>query len=139
MESLLAKAINAKKTNTPFVCRGSGEPVRQFCYAPGESSPTVFCTALNLSFLDLAKVIVWALESYNEEEPLNIAGPEISIKELSQRIASLVGIESEVVYDLSYSDGPYKRTVSTEKLNTIWPEFQTTEISTALESMIQNI
>jgi GDP-L-fucose synthase len=119
---LIAKAVNAKRSETPFVCRGSGKPVRQFCYAP-----------------DLAKVIVWALESYNEEEPLNIAGPEISIKELSQRIASLVGIESEVVYDLSYSDGPYKRTVSTEKLYTIWPEFQATEISTALESMIQNI
>lgn len=35
MESLIAKALSAKKTKTPFVCRGSGEPVRQFCYAPG--------------------------------------------------------------------------------------------------------
>ena len=31
---MIAKAINAKETNTPFVCRGSGKPVRQFCYAP---------------------------------------------------------------------------------------------------------
>jgi len=35
VESLIAKAVNAKKSETPFVCRGSGKPVRQFCYAPG--------------------------------------------------------------------------------------------------------
>lgn len=35
VESLIAKAIHAKNSNTPFVCRGSGKPVRQFCYAPG--------------------------------------------------------------------------------------------------------
>lgn len=35
VESLIAKAVCAKKSKTPFVCRGSGKPVRQFCYAPG--------------------------------------------------------------------------------------------------------
>ena len=35
VESLIAKAMNAKNSNIPFVCRGSGKPIRQFCYAPG--------------------------------------------------------------------------------------------------------
>jgi len=35
VESLIAKALNAKRSQTPFVCRGSGSPIRQFCYAPG--------------------------------------------------------------------------------------------------------
>ncbi|CAL6331718.1 unnamed protein product [Bathycoccus prasinos] len=122
VESLIAKAINAKRSNTPFVCRGSGQPIRQFCYAP-----------------DLAKVVVWALDSYNDEDPLNIAGPEISIKELAERIASLVGLESDVVYDLSYSDGPMKRTVSVDKLKSIWPEFESTTFAAALESIISEL
>ena len=87
----------------------------------------------------MAKIIVWALDSYNEAEPLNIAGPEISIKELSRKIASLVGVERDVVYDLSYSDGPLRRTVSTDKLQMVWPEFRPTEISTALENIIKDI
>ena len=35
VESLIAKALSAKNSNIPFVCGGSGKPVRQFCYAPG--------------------------------------------------------------------------------------------------------
>ena len=87
----------------------------------------------------MAKVVVWALDSYNDEDPLNIAGPEISIKELAERIASLVGLESDVVYDLSYSDGPMKRTVSVDKLKSIWPEFESTTFAAALESIISEL
>lgn len=87
----------------------------------------------------MAKVIVWALSSYDEEDPLNIAGPEISIKELSENIASLIGLKSEIVYDLSYSDGPLKRTVSVDKLKSVWPDFQPTDFATALRSIIADI
>ena len=82
---------------------------------------------------------MWALDSYNEEQPLNIAGPEISIKQLAENVATLIGVESGVVYDLSYSDGPLKRTVSTEKLNRMWPEFEFTSFSNALTSIINEI
>ena len=36
VESLIAKALISAKSSTPFVCRGSGTPVRQFCYAEGK-------------------------------------------------------------------------------------------------------
>ena len=36
VESLIAKALISVKSSTPFVCRGSGTPVRQFCYAEGK-------------------------------------------------------------------------------------------------------
>jgi hypothetical protein len=81
-------------------------------------------------------VIVWALDTYNEEDPLNIAGPEISIRDLSEKIAHLVGLESDVVYDLSYSDGPLKRTVSVDKLSKHWPEFEPTDFNAALKTII---
>lgn len=141
---MIAKALSAKKSKTPFVCRGSGKPVRQFCYAPGIDI-TISLTICLLTFfslfvsVDLAKVIIWALDAYNEEAPLNIAGPEISIRELSEKIASLVGLESGVVYDLSYCDGPLKRTVSVDRLNSLWPEFVPTDFTAALATIITGL
>jgi len=87
----------------------------------------------------LAKVIVWALDAYNEEEPLNIAGPEISIRELAEKIAKLLDLKTDIVYDLSYSDGPLKRTVSVDKLSRFCPEFEPTDFTTALQTIISNL
>ena len=89
--------------------------------------------------LDLAKVILWALDSYSHDAPLNVAGPEISIKELAEEIASLLDLKGNVLYDLSYSDGPLKRTVSVEKLRRLWPEFQPTDFNTALKEILQDL
>jgi GDP-L-fucose synthase len=122
VESLIAKAIISLESNTPFVCRGSGKPVRQFCYSE-----------------DIAKVILWALDSYSDGAPLNVAGPEISIKELAEQIALLLGLKREVVFDSSYSDGPLKRTVSTEKLRRLWPEFQSTDFIIALKEILRDV
>lgn len=88
---------------------------------------------------DLAKVIVWALDAYNEEDPLNVAGAEISIRELSEKIAELLELRSDIVYDLSYSDGPLKRTVSVDKLSSFWPEFEPTDFTAALRTIISNL
>ena len=139
VESLIAKALISKKTNTPFICRGSGKPVRQFCYAEGKLLLILsFMTHIQF-FLDLAKVILWALDSYSDDAPLNVAGPEISIKELAEKVASMVGCKGEVAYDLSYSDGPLKRTVSIEKLKSLWPAFESTDFTIALTKILSDL
>jgi nucleoside-diphosphate-sugar epimerase len=79
---LIAKALSAKKSKTPFVCRGSGKPVRQFCYAP-----------------DLAKVIIWALgrpkrqKEVSETLRSNI-GRELSEKIIAHSIITPILIET---------------------------------------------
>ena len=70
---------------------------------------------------------------------MNVAGPEISIKELAEQIALLLGLKREVVFDSSYSDGPLKRTVSTEKLRRLWPEFQPTDFIIALKEILRDV
>jgi len=70
---------------------------------------------------------------------LNVAGPEISIKELAEQIALLLGLKGEVVYDSSDSDGPFKRTVSTEKLRKLWPQFQPTDFTIALKEILRDV
>lgn len=99
----------------------------------------LYHTIIKISLLDLARVILWALDYYSDDAPLNVAGPEISIKELANKIACLLHLKGEVVYDLSYSDGPLKRTVSVEKLQELWPEFRPTDFTTALKAIIQDL
>ena len=72
---------------------GTGTPTREFCYVD-----------------DAAEGIVLATEKYNKSDPVNIgAGFEISIKDLAEKISSLVGYEGEIVWDTSKPDGQPRR------------------------------
>lgn len=96
--------------------------MRQFCYAP-----------------DLAYVIIWVLENYNEVTPLNIAGTEISIKDLIIKITKKLNINSDkIIFDLNYSDGPLYRTISDDKIKKIYSNYKYTDIDVALETTINS-
>lgn len=119
---LIRKAVLAKKENKPLVVRGTGSSLRQFIYSK-----------------DLAKLIIWAYQNYNEKNTI-IFSPseedEISIKNISEIIAKIVGVEN-IIYDSSFSDGQYKRTVSNKKLQTLNPNFSFTPIEKALEETVE--
>jgi GDP-L-fucose synthase len=118
---LIKKAVRAKTDNSPFIVKGTGSSLRQFIYSK-----------------DLAKLILWAYKNYNDDETIIFSpdeNSEISIREIAQIIARIVGID-EILYDVSYSDGQHKRTVSNEKLRTLYPEFQFTPMEKALEETI---
>lgn len=119
---LIRKAVLAKKENKPLIVRGTGSSLRQFIYSK-----------------DLAKLIIWAYKNYNEKDTI-IFSPseedEISIKNISEIIAKIVGVEN-IIYDSSFSDGQYKRTVSNKKLQTLNPNFSFTPIEKALEETVE--
>lgn len=119
---LIRKAVLAKKENKPLIVRGTGSSLRQFIYSK-----------------DLAKLIIWAYKNYNEKDTI-IFSPseedEISIKNISEIIAKIVGVEN-IIYDSSFSDGQYKRTVSNNKLQTLNPNFSFTPIEKALEETVE--
>jgi len=119
---LIRKAVLAKSENKPLVVRGTGSSLRQFIYSK-----------------DLAKLIIWAYKNYNEKETI-IFSPseedEISIKNISEIISKIIGVEN-IIYDSSFSDGQYKRTVSNKKLQTMNPSFRFTPIEKALEETIE--
>jgi GDP-L-fucose synthase len=97
--SLIHKAYLAKKNNNPFIIKGSGKPLRQFIYSK-----------------DLAKLIVWCLENYNEIEPIILAdSKEYSIQEIGEIIANHFNINT-IQFDDSFSDGQYKKTADNSKL-----------------------
>ena len=116
MDALISKASRAAHSGDQFVCRGSGAPLRQFCFAP-----------------DLAKVLLWALENYDDAEPLNVTGEEISIREVAYAVARQFGVEDRVRFDSSFPDGPLRRTLSDAKLRSLYPQYSPTDFNTALE------
>ena len=53
--SLIHRCYLAKKDNKSFVIKGTGKPLRQFIYSK-----------------DLAKLILWVMENYNDNSPYYI-------------------------------------------------------------------
>jgi GDP-L-fucose synthase len=68
---------------------GSGTPRREFLFVD-----------------DLADAVVFALSSYDGESPLNVGtGVDVTIRDLADVIAGVVGWDGEFVYDTSKPDG----------------------------------
>jgi len=59
---------------------------------------------------------VLAAEHYDSSEPVNLgAGMEISIRDLTVRIAKMSGFHGELIWDSSKPDGQPRRSLDTTK------------------------
>jgi len=99
---LIHKCYLAKKNGTPFVVAGTGKPLRQFVYSR-----------------DLAKMFIWQLREYNDVEPIIFSVGEdedVSIRYVAEQIVKALDFEGEVQFDLSKSDGQFRKPASNEKL-----------------------
>jgi CDP-6-deoxy-D-xylo-4-hexulose-3-dehydrase len=119
IDALVSKAVKSAQTGCDFSCRGTGAPFRQFCYAP-----------------DLAHVLVWALGHYDEAEPINVAGEEISIRAVTETIADIFGVEGRLTFDASFPDGPKYRTLSDRKLRRLFEGYEQTGFKTAMQDVV---
>ena len=65
---------------------------------------------------DAADAIVLASERYDSSDPVNLgSGEEISIKELAQKIARIVGFNGRIVWDTSKPNGQPRRKLDTTR------------------------
>ena len=65
---------------------------------------------------DCARGITMATQSYDGPEPVNLgAGFEITIKDLAEKIRSMVGFEGELVWDTTKPDGQPRRCLDTSR------------------------
>lgn len=98
--ALIHKCYEAKLNHTTeVVIWGDGSPTREFIYAG-----------------DAAEGIVMAAEKYDGPEPVNIgSGMEISIKDLAELIARLIGYEGKLVYDTSKPNGQPRRALDVSR------------------------
>jgi len=119
--ALIRKAIDAKAAGGNLPCFGTGKPLRQMLFSD-----------------DLAKLLVWALACYDDtKEPVNVAGPEISVKELAETIASVVGFEGALEWS-GDMDGALRRTADTTKFVGLYgSEPQWTPLRAAIEQTVR--
>jgi GDP-L-fucose synthase len=96
--ALIRKCSEAQERgDSEVVVWGDGSPTREFLYVE-----------------DAAEGIALAAERYNGEEPVNLgSGNEISIKRLSEIIASETGFTGRLVWDRTKPNGQPRRALDT--------------------------
>ena len=115
MAALIRKFCMAVINNDKeVICWGSGKPMREFMHVN-----------------DLADAVVFALENWNpdlENSPLDIngkklnylnvgTGKDISIKDLSLKIAKATGFKGEIIWDTSRPDGMPKKLLDISRMS----------------------
>lgn len=98
--ALIKKFYDAKVSNAnEAVVWGTGKATREFLFVE-----------------DAVRAIALATEKYEKEDPVNLgASFEISIKNLAQLIARLVGFKGKIVFDPTKPDGQPRRKLDTSR------------------------
>jgi GDP-L-fucose synthase len=79
---------------------GSGIPRREFLHVD-----------------DLANAVIFLMENYSAEEPVNIGvGDDISIRELADLVKDVVGYEGELCFDSTKPDGTPRKLLDVSRL-----------------------
>ena len=121
--ALIHKCYLAKENGEKFVVRGTGKPLRQFIYAT-----------------DLAKLIIWTLESYDEKGSIILSvgeKDEMSIGKVATMIAKEFEYEHMMEYDTSFSDGQYKKTADNSKLMSLFGDFEFTSMYEGMKKSVR--
>jgi len=120
---LIHKFYNAKKNGEAVTCFGTGKPLRQFIYSE-----------------DLARLFIWVMRSYDDIEPIILSvgeEDEVTIRQVVEMIAEAFEFKNEIVWDVSKSDGQYKKTASNGKLRRLHPSFKFTPIRNGIRESVK--
>lgn len=100
LPALIRRFHEAKQNNLPFVtCWGDGSPLREFLYVD-----------------DLANLCVFLMNNYSGNETVNAGtGKEISIRDLTELTARVVGYEGEIKWDTSKPNGTPRKLLDVSK------------------------
>ena len=104
LPALIRRFHEAKAAGLPeVVCWGTGRALREFLYAD-----------------DLAEACLFLMRSYSGEEPVNIGtGEELSIGELAEKIAHMVGFGGRIRWDSSKPDGTPRKLLDLTSLHAL--------------------
>ena len=120
--ALIHKCFLAKQNNTKFIVAGTGKPLRQFIHSN-----------------DLAYLIMWVLNNYNEKESIILSvneKQEVSIKDIAYIIANKFNYSHNLEFDETKPDGQYKKTADNSKLINLINNFDFINIKDGINSTI---
>ena len=104
LPGLIRRFDEAARTGAPAVTVwGTGTPRREFLHVE-----------------DLARACVHLLEHYDAPEPINVGvGVDLSIRELAELVADIVGFTGELQFDTSKPDGTPRKLLDVGKINAL--------------------
>jgi GDP-L-fucose synthase len=104
LPALLRKFHDAKRDNVPrVVVWGTGTPRREFLYVE-----------------DLADAVTYLMEHYSGEDLVNIGvGADVTIRELAEIVAAVVGFSGALEFDTSKPDGPPRKLLDVTRLKAL--------------------
>lgn len=111
--ALIHRFHNAATGVTGFAtCWGSGRPRREFLYVD-----------------DFADACHFLLDHYDDELPINVGcGDDLTIAELAEMTAGIVGYRGEIEWDTSKPDGTYEKRLDVRRINALgWKATTTLE------------
>ncbi len=110
LPALIARFDNAKKEGLKSVtCWGDGSPLREFLYVD-----------------DLADLCVFLMNNYSGNETVNAGtGKEITIKELSETVARIVGYTGEILWDTTKPNGTPRKLLDVSKASKLGWTYKT--------------
>lgn len=102
--ALIAKAHAAKVGERGSIhVWGSGRPRREFLYVD-----------------DLADALVWLMERYDEPQHANVGtGRDITIRELAEMVADVVGFHGSLQFDPTMPDGTFRKLLDVSRLHAL--------------------
>jgi GDP-L-fucose synthase len=104
LPGLIRRFHEAAQTGAPSVTVwGTGTPRREFLHVD-----------------DLARACIHLLEHYDEPEPINVGvGEDLSIRELAEMVADVVGYEGTLEFDTSKPDGTPRKLLDVGKIHAL--------------------
>jgi GDP-L-fucose synthase len=99
--ALLRRIHEAKeREDNEVVIWGTGKPLREFLYSD-----------------DLARALLFLAEHYDSDEIINVgSGEEVSIRELAETVASVVGFDGQLRFDTTKPDGTPRKLLDSSRL-----------------------
>ena len=110
LPAMIRRFYEAKLSNASSVtCWGDGTPLREFLYVD-----------------DLANLCVFLMNNYSGDETVNAGtGVEISIKELANLVAKIVGYEGKIIWDTTKPNGTPRKLLDTSKVKAMGWQYKT--------------
>lgn len=102
--ALMAKAHDAKVNDKPdLTVWGTGTVRREFMHVD-----------------DMADACLFLMKNYSDERFVNIGvGTDVTIRELAELIADVVGYKGKLIFDTSKPDGPPRKLLDVERINAL--------------------
>ncbi len=110
LPALIRRFHEAKEKGAPSVtCWGDGSPLREFLYVD-----------------DLANLCVFLMNRYSGNETVNAGtGKELTIKNLAEMVARVVGYEGEILWDTTKPNGTPRKLLDVSKAEALGWTYRT--------------